>query len=269
MIESSYLAEKRLVQYRTIFLETISIDDRKNSRDICESDFKDPYVEFYFDNVDGIVGYCDGIVCIYVLGHIYLISSVGGWSGELPINVGFGRDNISGDYKIILMYFFERILGNILVKTEVLNLDDGERKCICSPILYDQLCDDKASTYANGSLFWLNKRKKNAAALDLNTEIFREVVLPSCFTEYSDDSISECGRMEFGARRSECEVEKILSINISGILDVNFWKLGLGACYFRPRGKQPSKSPLAQVPFDQYWNHIVHGGLGLFFDPYS
>lgn len=83
------------------------------------------------------------------------------------------------------MYFFERIQGNILVKTEVLTLDSRERKCICSPIPYDKLCDDKTSTYANGSLFWLNKRKK-VTALNPNTENFSEVFLPSWFAEYSD-----------------------------------------------------------------------------------
>lgn len=74
MIEASYLAEQQLVQYRTFFLETISIDDRQMSTSISLSHLRDSYVEFYCDNVGRIVGCCDGIVCIYDLGHIYLIN---------------------------------------------------------------------------------------------------------------------------------------------------------------------------------------------------
>lgn len=61
---------------------------------------------------------------------------------------------------------------NTLAKTEVLTLNIGKRKCICFPITYHQLCDDKTAMYANGSLFWLNKLKI-VASMDLHTEKFR------------------------------------------------------------------------------------------------
>lgn len=71
-----------------------------------------------------------------------------GWAGTLPVSVGFGRDIVTGAYKVILMYLFAK--GDNILKTEVLNLQSGERHYICFPLTYNELGNDKLSVFANG-----------------------------------------------------------------------------------------------------------------------
>lgn len=109
-----------------------------------------------------------------------------GWSNELPFSVGFGRDIVTGTYKVILVYLFDRKV----VKTEALNLENGERRYVCFPISYDRMGNDKRSIFANGSLYWLPKPDSlftnkliKLAAIDLHTETFRYVSLPTWYTK--------------------------------------------------------------------------------------
>lgn len=166
------------------------------------------------------------------------------------------------------MYIFDRIYANTFVKTEVFNLNSGERRCICCPIRNDQLNKGKTSIFANGSLFWLTFRK--LAALDLHTEKFRYVLLPSWYTKYSESvnlwslndrlclsDVLQYPNVDVWSLLQEdpsVKWEKILSVDISSMdcLVSNFWKLGLAACSLRPIGEKPSKSPLEQVPEDHF-----------------
>ena len=106
--------------------------------------------------------------CILLLGR-----------SKSPINVGFGRDIVTGAYKVVLMYLYDRIATKTLIKTHFFNLDNGERTCIYFPYVYNQFNIDKISTCANGSLYW---NKPTIAALDLHTELFYEVLPPSWYT---------------------------------------------------------------------------------------
>ncbi|EOA25604.1 hypothetical protein CARUB_v10018952mg [Capsella rubella] len=302
MIESSYLAKKRLVRNpspkllvirselssdgcsRNTFLETISTDGHEDHSKIfiCSYDFSPyPYSEYHSNNIGQITGYCDGLVCIYQSENIYILNPTtrklrvlsreflrkcSCLPGMLPINVGFGRDIVTGSYKIVLMRVYDYIGGNTRVKTEVFNLKDGEQSCISFPIHYNELNVDKASIFANGSLYWLNLRKQKIAALDLHTEMFSEVLPPSwssgvylwslkdrlCLSnvlQYPD--VDVWGLQQEGP--NVMKWEKILSVTILSMndLDANFWKLGLAACYYRPIGQKPSKNFLEQVPVDQ------------------
>ena len=91
MIESSYLAKKRLVRFpdlvlfllksekfkddqssKTIFLKPYGVEEKIT---ICSYKLPDRHCEFYHDHRARIVGYCDGLACIYHLGYIYIINT--------------------------------------------------------------------------------------------------------------------------------------------------------------------------------------------------
>ncbi|XP_002862669.2 putative F-box protein At1g71320, partial [Arabidopsis lyrata subsp. lyrata] len=188
---SLYLAKKCLVRHpnpkllvlrlemssdrcsRTLFLDSYSKDHHDHIKIFIHSYTSPvPYpIYSIYDTVGQIMGYCNGIVCIYDLGYIYLINPATrklrilspeflrefifslGWSNELTFSVGFGRDIVTGTYKVILVYLFDRKV----VKTEALNLENGERRYVCFPISYDRIGNDKRSIFANGSLYWLPK----------------------------------------------------------------------------------------------------------------
>ncbi|CAH2033589.1 unnamed protein product, partial [Thlaspi arvense] len=115
-------------------------DDNDHHSKILIYSYKFPHSYPTFDYMIGrIVGYCNGLVCIYDLGHIFLINvpatrklrtlspelsreytGQAGWSGQLPFGVGFGRDIVTRTYKLILMYSVDHI-----VMEEVFNLNDG------------------------------------------------------------------------------------------------------------------------------------------------
>ncbi|VVB06614.1 unnamed protein product [Arabis nemorensis] len=185
-------------------------------------------------------------------------------SSDLPVSVGFGRDIVTGKYKVILMYLFD---SRTLIKAEVFNLDNGERRYIYFPIFHNELCNDKTSIFANGSLYWLTKpvsvftsKLTNLGAIDLHTEKFRYVLLPTWYTIYSESAYlwslrdrlclsdvpqysNYVGVWSLQQEKPSVKWEKLLSINISNIncLDVNYWKLGLAAGFLRHGKNKASK----------------------------
>ncbi|CAH8337590.1 unnamed protein product [Eruca vesicaria subsp. sativa] len=309
MIESSYLAKKRLARYpnprllvlrlemstdrcsRTIFLENISKDNHDHHKLIIYTyQFPHPYpTNNVDDNIGWITGYCNGLVCIYDFGYIYLINPAtrslrilsptvlleytgrSGWPGELPISVGFGRDIVTGAYKVVLMYLFD----DNIVKAEVFNLNTEERGYTIFPLFYDELSNDKLSVFANGSLFWLSwletsyygfrKKLPKLGAIDLHTEKFRDVLLPCWYTEHSQsvyiwslrerlclsDVLQHPNMYVWCLQHEDPSVKwvKILSVDMSSMdcLDPNYWKLGLAACYLRRRRNEPHKNFLEHV----------------------
>ncbi|KAJ4917730.1 putative F-box protein [Raphanus sativus] len=308
-IESSYLAKKRLARYpnprllvlrlemstdrcsRTIFLENISKDHHDHNKIIIYTHrFPHPVPTNYGnENIGRIMGYCNGFVCIYDSGYIYLLNPAtrrlrilsptvlleytgrSGWSRELPISVGFGRDITTGAYKVILMYLFDRIF----VKAEVFNLNNGERGYTFFPPFYHELSNDKLSVFANGSLFWLSwletsafmcrKKLPKLGAIDLHTEKFRDVLLPCWYTEHSESvylwslrerlclsDVLQYPNMYVWCLQQEdpsVKWEKILSVNMSSLdcLDPNYWKLGLAACDLRRTRNEPHDNFLEHV----------------------
>ncbi|EFH54714.1 hypothetical protein ARALYDRAFT_486742, partial [Arabidopsis lyrata subsp. lyrata] len=308
---------------RTLFLDSYSKDHHDHIKIFIHSYTSPvPYpIYSIYDTVGQIMGYCNGIVCIYDLGYIYLINPATrklrilspeflrenspdcakhvvetqikrkngilitrrqieinknpdlrnkhllenqkeikkirekkfcGWSNELTFSVGFGRDIVTGTYKVILVYLFDRKV----VKTEALNLENGERRYVCFPISYDRIGNDKRSIFANGSLYCAGGNTSKLiklAAIDLHTETFRYVSLPTWYTKESKsvylwslkDSLCIS---DFAAK--VCKWAKIFSVNIlsTKCLDANFWKLSLAAYYFRSTGRNPANNnPLDQI----------------------
>ncbi|RID47517.1 hypothetical protein BRARA_I04104 [Brassica rapa] len=201
MIESSYLAKKRLVRFpdlvlfllksekfkddqssKTIFLKPYGVEEKIT---ICSYKLPDRHCEFYHDHRARIVGYCDGLACIYHLGYIYIINTtirkfrilspdflrnyafLSGRS-KSPMNVGFGKDIVTGAYKVVLMYLYDRIATKTLIKTHVFNLSN---------------------------------------------ELFYEVLPPSCFTKYSN----KVYLWSLKDRLCLCEVEDLSDVDIWGL----------------------------------------------------
>lgn len=197
---------------------------------------------------------------------------------EMPLTVGFGRDIITGANKLILIYYFDNVYTGVIVKSEVLNIDNGERRCTKNsfPLQYDSICNKQTSVFANGSLFWLTKpfhlelKPANLVAINLHIEKFREVPFPSLDINYYRGShlwsmkdrlclsnVVQYLDAEIWCLKGETpnvRWEKIFSINISNVdqLNTNFWTLGLAATYFRPEGAKPPLGDLEQVPLDQW-----------------
>ena len=146
------------------------------------------------------------------------------------------------------MYLYDRIATKTLIKTHVFNLSNGERRCIYFPYVYNQFNIDKISTFANGSLYWLNNNL-TITALDLHTELFYEVLPPSCFTKYSN----KVYLWSLKDRLCLCEVEDLTDVDIWGLqqegssvkwekflsdsafskecFDHPYWMIGVLTCY--------------------------------------
>lgn len=114
---------------------------------------------------------------------------------RLPFAAGFGKDTITGSYKVILMYLYKRIAGNVSIKVKVLSLINGEQRDVGEfPVFLHHLCDEQTPVFVNGSLFWLTKpimylmalpTPSRLVAMDLHIEKFRWISLPSWYTKYS------------------------------------------------------------------------------------
>ncbi|CAL9245395.1 unnamed protein product [Arabidopsis halleri] len=281
MIESSYLAKKPLARYQnpkllvlrsetsrdesstSIFLETISKAHHDQSKIfICSYKFPDPQSEFYFDHVGRIMGYCNGLVCIYQSETIYIINP-----RKLRIlSPEFLRDCTD--------------LPSMIPSPDFLQVNiQSNLACITSNVLLGtHLSRPKSltSTMENEDAYvvpfvTINLAMK-LAAVDLHTESFRYVLLPSWYINISESvnlwslkdrlclpDVLQCQYPsvdEWSLQQEDPSVkwEKILSIKILSIdsLDVNFWKLGLAACSVRPVGEKPCKSRLEDVPDNHY-----------------
>ncbi|CAH8257105.1 unnamed protein product [Arabidopsis lyrata] len=281
MIESSYLAKKPLARYQnpkllvlrsetsrdesstSIFLETISKAHHDQSKIfICSYKFPDPQSEFYFDHVGRIMGYCNGLVCIYQSETIYIINPT---TRKLRIlSPEFLRDC-----------------------TDTKNIQSN-LACITSNVLLGTLLSSPkslTSTMENEDAYvvpfvTINLAMK-LAAVDLRTESFRYVLLPSWYINISESvnlwslkdrlCLSDVLQCQYPSvdvwslQQEDPSVkwEKIHSIKILSIdsLDVNFWKLGLAACSVRPVGEKPSKSRLEDVPDNHYRTRLFEENL--------
>ncbi|CAA7036105.1 unnamed protein product [Microthlaspi erraticum] len=199
----------------------------------------------------------------------------------MPVTVGFGRDIITGKYKLILIYRFDNSWRSIITKSEVLTLDNNERRCTANsfPLHFEKFSSTQTSVFAKGSLFWLirpfdlhfhSQRPKNLVAIDLHTEKFHDVPFPSLEINYyrgaylwsMKDRLCLSNVVLFSDVETWClkgEIPsarwgKISSINISHVdrLNTKFWTLGLAAADMRPEGQKPPLGDLDQVPLDQW-----------------
>lgn len=194
---------------------------------------------------------------------------------RLPFAAGFGKDTITRSYKVILMYLYKRIAGNVSIKVKVLSLINGEQRDVGEfPVFLHHLCDEQTPVFVNGSLFWLTKpimylmalpTPSRLVAMDLHTEKFRWISLPSWYTKYSRgmrmwsladrlclSDVLQCSDFDVWALQQEHPSEKwdkIYSFSILNIgrLNASFWSLGLAATYFRKTKEGRIHSNLAYL----------------------
>ncbi|KAL1222184.1 putative F-box protein [Cardamine amara subsp. amara] len=133
-----------------------------------------------------VAGSCDGLVCIYQLDHlyVYVFNPMTGVTRTLTpprgkkLSVGFGRDVVTGTYKVVVLYSFDR------VETLVFDLDTGmwrRRYKTAGPMPLSCTPNPKKNpVFVNGSLFWLMASDfSKILVLDLHTEEFRTVSQPN------------------------------------------------------------------------------------------
>ncbi|RID66880.1 hypothetical protein BRARA_D01992, partial [Brassica rapa] len=143
---------------------------------------------------------CDGLVCIPVPGWVNVFNpSTGEFrrfpSGPYPVmrryanhncvfdvfpgywRMGFGRDNVSGSYKIVRMGFNHHWE---IHRCEILDVNIGRWQKL-SPPPYE-IGYRRKSTCVNGSIYWTRHNKPNTdqklLALDLHEQEWRDVGLP-------------------------------------------------------------------------------------------
>lgn len=158
------------------------------------------------------------------------------------------------------MYWHDSIDHNICIKITVLDLSNGEQRNVgVFPVFLQRLCDEQASVFVDGSLFWLtlpmwnmsSRPPSRLVAMDLHTEKFRGILLPSWYTKYSYgmqmwslndrlclSDVLQCPKLDVWSLQQEHpreKWEKIYSFNILDIGDqgIEFWTLGLAAAHFR------------------------------------
>ncbi|CAN8314640.1 unnamed protein product [Cochlearia groenlandica] len=124
---------------------------------------------------------CDGLVCfpgpvwIHVLnpstGQFRRFTSNGGWSTIYPM--GFGRDKVSGSYKVVRMFFESYYF-------DILHVNTGEWLQLSRPPPYE-VEPGRRSACVNGFIYWLDIRGAccccKLLAFDLHTHEFHDVPL--------------------------------------------------------------------------------------------
>ncbi|CAH8332502.1 unnamed protein product [Eruca vesicaria subsp. sativa] len=94
--------------------------------------------------------------------------------------MGFGRDKVIGNYKVVRMFFESKYY------CEILDINIGEwRKLKRQPLFY--VGERLKSAFVNGSIYWLEidsfSMTQKILALDLHTKKFRSVRTPPRFCE--------------------------------------------------------------------------------------
>ncbi|CAH8347398.1 unnamed protein product [Eruca vesicaria subsp. sativa] len=140
---------------------------------------------------------CEGLVCIPVPGCVNILNPsteeyisfptgtdpvttrfdyiffTASWWNIFPgcCAMGFGKDEVNGDYKVVRMFF------DPIFHCEILNVSIGEWKLIKPPPY--RVDPRRKSVYLNGSIYWLEMLDIDSIlALDLHTEEFRDVPVP-------------------------------------------------------------------------------------------
>ncbi|AAG21601.1 hypothetical protein; 83642-85072 [Arabidopsis thaliana] len=192
LIESDHLAEKhlRLLEKKYGLKEIKITVERSTSKSICIKFFSRRSgmnaINSDSDDLLRVPGSCNGLVCVYELDsvYIYLLNPMTGVTRTLTpprgtkLSVGFGIDVVTGTYKVMVLYGFDR------VGTVVFDLDTNKWRqryktagpmplsCIPTP--------ERNPVFVNGSLFWLLASDfSEILVMDLHTEKFRTLSQPN------------------------------------------------------------------------------------------
>ncbi|ESQ55641.1 hypothetical protein EUTSA_v10027244mg [Eutrema salsugineum] len=134
---------------------------------------------------------CDGLVCIPEQDWINVLNpwtrqlrrfgyGIQPWSCAFPLEnrtMGFGRDKVTGSYKVVKMEIGLR--GHPVVECSVLDVETGEWWLLSTPPPY-KVNAGRKSVSVNGSIYWLQNfgTGYKILALDLHKEEFHYVTVP-------------------------------------------------------------------------------------------
>ncbi|XP_022576081.2 putative F-box protein At2g02030 [Brassica napus] len=153
---------------------------------------------------------------------------------------GFGKDSLTGRYKIVWLYNIYPATLNKKKKTrcEVFDLEEWRWRFVTTrPLDHHQILSDQRPSFANGSLYWLTGDEQGYPStltklivLDIHTEMFQVTSTPPFISpDASGDKIALCnldGRLciselqgdctqEFWWRVEECDKwERIFSVDL-------------------------------------------------------
>ncbi|CAN7000652.1 unnamed protein product [Brassica rapa subsp. trilocularis] len=153
---------------------------------------------------------------------------------------GFGKDSLTGRYKIVWLYNIYPATLNKKKKTrcEVFDLEEWRWRFVTTrPLDHHQILSDQRPSFANGSLYWLTGDEQGYPStltklivFDIHTEMFQVTSTPPFISpDASGDKIALCnldGRLciselqgdctqEFWWRVEECDKwERIFSVDL-------------------------------------------------------
>ncbi|WZZ01309.1 hypothetical protein YC2023_073637 [Brassica napus] len=125
---------------------------------------------------------CEGLVCIPVPGCVNILNPSTGeyisfpsapWWNIFPgyWAMGFGKDEVNGNYKVVRMFFDPTFY------CEILDVSIGEWRIVKPPPY--RVDPRRKSVCVNGSIYWLEMLDGDSIlALDLHTEEFSDVPVP-------------------------------------------------------------------------------------------
>lgn len=194
LIESGHLAEKHLRRRQKLygaeeFKITFESSDDSDSRGFVAKIFTK--YEGLPDNIESQVlprvpGSCNGLVCVYDLMNVYLTNPMThvkrklALSQRTKLSVGFGRDVVTGEYKVVVAYSFD----DDRVEIMVFDLSTSKwrpryKTAGPVPLSFNLINPNRNPVFVNGSLFWLCARgHSDILVMSLHTEKFRTLSQP-------------------------------------------------------------------------------------------
>lgn len=189
LIESSHLAEKHLgLLDKKYGVKEMKITVKwSTSKSICIKFFsRRSGMDSDSEGLLRVPGSCNGLVCVYELDlvYIYLLNPMTGVTRTLTpprgskLSVGFGIDVVTGTYKVVVLYGFDRV-GTVVFdfstsKWRRRYKTAGPMPLSCIPT------SERNPVCVNGSLFWLLASDFwEILVMDLHTEKFRTLSQPN------------------------------------------------------------------------------------------
>ncbi|KAJ0235560.1 putative F-box protein [Hirschfeldia incana] len=202
LIESGHLAEKHLRRHQKLYgAEEFKITfEGSNSRGFVAEIFT-KYEGLRPNNRDSesealprVPGSCNGLVCVYDLVYVNLFNPITGVIRKLApprgtiLSVGFGRDVVTGAYKVVVAYRLDDDRVEIMVFD--LSTSKWRRRYKTAnplPNSFILINPKRNPVCVNGSLFWLCSRgHSEILVMSLHTENFRTVSQPKDIDVSSD-----------------------------------------------------------------------------------
>ncbi|KAF8105372.1 hypothetical protein N665_0158s0054 [Sinapis alba] len=191
LIESGHIAEKHLRCRQKLYgAEELKITfEGSNSRGFVAEIFTK--YEGLPNNIQSQVlprvpGSCNGLVCVYDLISVYIFNPIThvirklALSQGTKLSVGFGRDVVTGEYKVVVAYSFDDDRVEIMVfDLSISKWRPRYKTAGPVPLSFALINPKRNPVFVNGSLFWLCARDhSDILVMSLHTEKFRTLSLP-------------------------------------------------------------------------------------------